>query len=76
MTKFVRVNDLTENDKQEVAEMVGKIILWGYERRSIWYMADKLGLTPKELLQNICECLYVLRNMVGKRAFLKILFWK
>ena len=76
MTKFVPSWKLTSEERQEVADMTGKIMLWIMERRSMDYMSEQLKLHPMEIERNIEEILYELRKQVGWRRYLRILFWK
>lgn len=76
MTYFKQTFALTEEEKRQVSEMSGNIMLWIMEGRSIWYMAEKLKLEPWQVEQNINETLYLLRKQVGKWRFFKTLFVK
>jgi hypothetical protein len=67
---------LNEEDKKQVSEMIGKIVLCILEGRSIGYMSEQLHLAPHEIEANIDEELYVLMKHVGKRRFFKTLFRK
>lgn len=73
---FKRTCELTEKEKRNVSEMVGKMMLWILEGRSIGYMSEKLKLEPQQIESNIDETLYVLRRRVGIRRYLRILFYK
>lgn len=73
---FVKRNELTENDKSKISEMMGKIVLWMLEERSIGYASKELKLHPNEILENIDETLYEFRKHVGRWRYFKILFWK
>lgn len=73
---FVRTFLLTTEQKQEVSEMSGKIMLWILEGRSTLYMAQQLNLSIWEVEQNIDETLYTYMKQVGKRRFLRTLFRK
>lgn len=65
---------LTDEEKEQVSEMTGKIMLWMLEGRSIAYMSEKLNLQPWQIVYNIEETLYILKRQVGIRRYLKILF--
>lgn len=67
---------LTEKEKHQVSEMTGKTILWILEGRSIAYMAEQLGLDPRQVEYNIDETLYTFRKQVGRWRFFKTLFRK
>lgn len=74
MAKFVKKNDLTDKEKQQISDMTGKIMLWILNGRSIAYMAEQLHLTEQELIYNIEENLYELRKLIGSKRYLKMLF--
>lgn len=74
MAKFVKKNDLTDKEKQQISDMTGKIMLWILNGRSIAYMAEQLRLTEQELIYNIEENLYELRKLIGSKRYLKMLF--
>ena len=76
MTYFKRTFALTDEEKFMVSEMVGKIMLWMMEGRSIGYMSEKLNLHPQQIDRNIDETLYVLRRQVGTWRYIKMLFIK
>lgn len=73
---FVKPLMLNEDQRKDVSEMFGKIMLWILEGKSIWYMANELHLKPYEVQSNIDEMLYILRKQVGNKRFLKTLFCK
>lgn len=74
MAKFVKKNDLTDKEKQQISDMTGKIMLWILNGKSIAYMAEQLRLTEQELIYNIEEDLYELRKLIGSKRYLKMLF--
>lgn len=74
MAKFVKKNDLTDKEKQQISDMTGKIMLWILNGKSIAYMAEQLHLTEQELIYNIEENLYELRKLIGSKRYLKMLF--
>lgn len=74
MAKFVKKNDFTDKEKQQISDMTGKIMLWILNGRSIAYMAEQLRLTEQELIYNIEENLYELRKLIGSKRYLKMLF--
>ena len=76
MTYFKETFMLNNEEKKQVSEMSGKIILWILEGRSIGYMSAMLHLSPQEIESNINETLFVLKKHVGKRRFFKILLAK
>jgi len=76
MSDFKRTFLLSNEEKIQVSEMCGKIILYALEGRSIGYMSKMLNLKPCEIQSNINEMLYILLKQVGKRQFLKTLFMK
>lgn len=76
MSIFKRTFMLNEEDKKQVSEMCGKIVLWILEGRGVGYMSEQLRLKPHEVEANINELLYILRKQVGKRRFFKTLFMK
>lgn len=76
MSDFKRTFLLSNEEKIQVSEMCGKIILYALEGRSIGYMSKMLNLKPCEIQTNINEMLYILLKQVGKREFLKTLFMK
>lgn len=67
---------LTEEEKKQVSEMSGKLIMWISEGRSIDYMAKQLHLSPLQVEQNVNEMMYTLKKQVGFKRFLGILLWK
>ena len=71
---FVKTFLLTDEQKQKVSEMDGKIILWILEGRSVGYISDKLNLPPWQIQANIDEMLYILKKQVGIKRFIKALF--
>lgn len=74
MAKFVKKNDLTDKEKQQISDITGKIMLWILNGKSIAYMAEQLHLTEQELIYNIEENLYELRKLIGSKRYLKMLF--
>lgn len=77
MTKFIKIMDVTDAEKHEISEMAGKIYLWVMEKRSIDYMSKQLNLTPREIMENMCEIIYQLLPRVGgPRRYLKWLIHK
>lgn len=64
MSIFKRTLELTEEERQQVADMCGKIFLWILEGRSLDYMSEQLNLTKEEVLRNIDEMQYTLRWQV------------
>lgn len=76
MSIFKRTFLLNDDEKQQVAEMSGKIMLWILEGRSIGYMSDRLNLSPQEIEANIGEILYILRKYVGRNRYFKTFFVK
>ena len=73
MSYFKQTFMLDNNEKKQVSEMSGKIILWILEGRSIGYMSEMLNLSPCQIESNINEMLFTLMKQVGKRRFFKIL---
>lgn len=43
---FKRTFELTEEDRRQISEMTGNILIWILEGRSIIYMSEKLHLAP------------------------------
>lgn len=76
MSYFKRTVSLSNEEKIQVSEMCGKIILYALEGRNIGYMSKMLNLSPYEIKTNINEMLYVLLKQVGKREYLKTVFMK
>lgn len=76
MTTFIRNIDLTDAEKQEVSEMVGKIQLWLLEGRSLDYMSKQLNLPPRMILENMCETIYQFMKYIGPWNYLKWLIRK
>lgn len=76
MSYFVKTSELTQEDKQKVSEMTGKIMLMFLEGRSLSYISKQLKLTPKEVNNNVAEILYMFRNTVGRWNYIKMLFRK
>lgn len=75
-TYFKHTFLLTDEEKKQVSEMDGKIMLWILEGRSLVYMAEKLHLQPWQVVQNVDEMLYTLKRQIGWKRYLKILFWR
>lgn len=73
---FIKTSMLTGEDRRKVSEMDGKIMLWIMEGRSVVYMSQQLGLPIWQVQHNIDEMLYTLRQQVGKKRYLRVLFWK
>lgn len=73
---FKRFFEMTKEEREQLADMVGKITLWIEEGRSTGYMSEKLNLHPKMVEDNIDEMIYILRKRVGRKRFLKIFFMK
>ncbi len=71
---FKRLFLTNPEEKKQISEMSGKIVLWILEGRSIWYMADNLHLDPAVVEQIIDDLSYVLMRKVGKKRFIKTLF--
>ena len=76
MSYFKQTFMLNNEEKKQVSEMSGKIIMWILEGRSIGYMSEMLHLSPKEIECNIDETMFILMKHVGKRRFFKTLFVK
>ena len=76
MSYFKQTFMLNNEEKKQVSEMSGKIIMWILEGRSIGYMSEMLHMSPNEIECNIDEMLFILRRQVGKRRFFKTLFVK
>ena len=62
--------------RHEISEISGKLMLWILEGRSTVYMAEQLHLDLWQVEHNIDEMLYILRKQVGRKRFLRTLFWK
>ena len=76
MSYFKETFMLNNEEKKQVSEMSGKIILWILEGRSVGYMSEMLHLSPQQIESNIDEVLFVIKKYVGKRRFFKILLTK
>ncbi len=76
MLYFKQTFLLSNEEKKQVSEMSGKIILWILEGRSVGYMSEMLRLSPQQIESNIDEVLFVIKKYVGKRRFFKILLTK
>ena len=76
MVVFKRTIDLTDNERVQVSEMTGKIMLWVLERRGLDYMSSELNIPKRMVLENICETIYELFKVVGRRNYLKFIFRK
>lgn len=76
MSYFKQTFLLNNEEKKQVSEMSGKIILWILEGRDIGYMSEKLHLNPQQIESNINEMMFTLKKHVGKRRFFKILLAK
>ena len=75
-TRFVRPWKLMHEDRMQISEMSGKIMLWILEGRHIAYMAEQLQMHPYKVEHNIDEMIYVLRKRVETKRFLRNLLWK
>lgn len=67
---------LNNEEKKQISEIDGKIILWILEGRDIGYMSEMLNLSPSQIESNINGLLFALMKHVGKRRFFKTLFMK
>ena len=76
MTYFKETFMLNNEEKKQVSEMSGKIILWILEGRSIGYISAMLHLSPQQIESNIDETLFILNKHIRKRRFFKILLAK
>lgn len=76
MSYFKQTFLLNHEEKKQISEMSGKIVLWILEGRDIGYMSEKLHLSPQKMESNINELLFTLKEHVGKRRFFKILLAK
>lgn len=76
MSKLVKWNELTDEDRYRIASHIANIFLWIMEGRSHKYMADALGISVKELHSNLIELLYAMKNEVGLKQYVKVLFRK
>ena len=76
MTYFKQTYRLTTKEREQVSEMVGKIMLGILAGRSDRYIADTCGVSVQELNHNIDETLYTLRKKVGVWRYIKMLFVK
>jgi hypothetical protein len=76
MTYFKKTIQLTEEEKKQVSEMAGKIMLWKLEGRSLNYMAENLKIEPHMVINNIFENIRELKQLIGFRLYLKIWFRK
>ena len=76
MSYFKQTFLLNHEEKKQISEMSGKIILWILEGKDIGYMSEKLHLSPQQMESNINEMLFTLKEHVGKRRFFKILLAK
>lgn len=75
-TAFISLNELGPEEKQQVADMAGKILIWCLEGRHIAYMSEQLNLAPDEVEFNIEEMLYIIRKNVGNKKYLQNLLVK
>lgn len=75
-TRFVPTEKLTDKDRQKISDMTGKIILWMLEERRLQYVSEQLEMSPEEVLNNVYEILRTIRNKIGWRNYLRVLFWK
>ena len=73
---FVKTENLTDEQKKQVAEMTGKIVVWMIEGKSLTDMSLQLNLSPYEVMQNILETLYTIRKRIGWKNYFKVLFRK
>lgn len=76
MSYFKQTFLLNNEEKKQISDMSGKIILWILEGRDIGYMSEKLHLSPQQIESNVNELLFTLKEHVGKRRFFKILLAK
>lgn len=75
---FINRFEIIDNEKnrEKYKEMIGKLMLNILEGNHMGQMIDDLDLPPWEIEHNINELLYVLRQRVGWKRYLKILFMK
>ena len=71
-----QVFNMTEEEKQRFIEVTGKTILYLVERRSLFDMAKRLNLEPRQVNHNVDEMLYELRKSLGWKRYIKALFIK
>lgn len=75
-TRFVPTKKLTDEDRKEISAMTGKIILYMLEGRRLTYVSEQLKMSPEEVLDNVYEMLYTIRNKIGRRNYFRVLFRK
>ena len=71
-----QVFNMTEEEKQRFIEVTGKTILYLVERRSLFDMAKRLNLEPRQVNHNVDAMLYKLRKSPGWKRYIKALFIK
>ena len=76
MTYFKEISKLTEEEKKQVSEQTGKIVLWILEGKDIYHMADELKLEPHQVAENVFEDAYQFIKLIGIRFYLKLWFHK
>ena len=74
MKKFIF--DMTEEEKKHLSDICGTCITMMAQGYSYSQIADKTGLNPTQVRDNAYEMLYTLRKYVGRKNFIKVLFWK
>ena len=69
-----RVYQMNEEEKKRFVDVVGRMVLYIEEQRSLYDMANKLNLYSWQVNNNIDELLYQLRKYLGWKRYIKALF--
>ena len=70
------VFEMSEDERREFATMIGETVLMMEEGKGTWQIAEKFGMTPKDMEWNITEILYWIRKHIGVWRFIKTIFIK
>ena len=68
------VHQMNEEEKKRFVDMVGRMVLYIEEQRSLYDMTNKLNLYSWQVNYNIDELLYQLRKHLGWKRYIKALF--
>ena len=70
------ITQMNEEERKRAVEVIGNTVLMLEEGRSIAYISEQLNLHPYQVVENINEILYRIRNHQGKWHYIKQLFVK
>ena len=74
MAKFVRIDSMTDAEKDKAAKVLGETVLMADEMKSFSDISDETGISVTEVLANMREILFVLKRYLGLKEYLKVIF--